>query len=150
MLDNVDKKILNLLKQDSSLSTHKISKKTLIPQTTVLNRIIKLKKAGIIKRFTIDLDYKKLDKGTKALIFVKVETKLEKKSLGKIGTIEKNLSQHEPVLNVKRLMGKWDFVIEIVCKDIDEINNFLIESVRSNNAIVDTETVVVLNEWDGY
>ena len=52
MLDKIDQKIINVLREDASLSTHRIAKKTLIPQTTVLNRIIKLKKAGIIKKYT--------------------------------------------------------------------------------------------------
>ena len=43
-MDNKDQLILELLAIDASLSTYKISKKTMIPQTTVLNRIKKLKK----------------------------------------------------------------------------------------------------------
>lgn len=147
MIDKIDQKMLDILQQDASLSTHKIAKKTLIPQTTVLNRIIKLKKAGVIKRYTVEIDFKKLDKKVKALIFVKVNKESEKKNAGNIGNIEMILYKHPFVLNIKRLMGKWDFVIEVVCKDIEELNEFLIKHVRSIDAVADTETVVVLNEW---
>mgnify|MGYP002640053672 FL=1 len=147
MLDKTDYKIINILKQDASLSTHKITKRTLIPQTTVLNRIKKLKRLGIINKFTIDLNYKKLDQKAKALMFTKVNIGKEKEQFGKIGTIEKTLLKHPNVLNVKRLMGEWDFVLEIVCKDIDDLNQFLIKEVRSINSVIETKTVVVLEEW---
>ncbi|MBI2546550.1 winged helix-turn-helix transcriptional regulator [Candidatus Woesearchaeota archaeon] len=54
-LDEKDLKILEILMEDSSLSTHKISKKTLIPVTTVLNRIRKLKALGVITRYSLDI-----------------------------------------------------------------------------------------------
>lgn len=149
MIDKIDHLILNVLQHDSSLSTHKIAKKTQIPQTTVLNRIMKLKASCVIKRYTVDVDYKLLDKKVKALIYVKVNVESEKKNLGKIGSIESTLSKQPNVLNIKRLMGAWDFVIEIVCKDVDELDEFLIKHIRSISYVADTQTVVVLNEWKG-
>src|SRR3989344_2938371 len=118
MVDKKDQILLNLLKEDSSLSTYKIAKKTAIPQTTVLHRIRKLKEEGIIKKYTIDLDYKKLDK------------EVEKKTYGKIGGMEAKLAKEPLVMNVKRLMGKMDFVMEVIATDIDELNEFLITKVR--------------------
>lgn len=144
MLDEKDRIILELLQQDASLSTYKITKKTGIPQTTVLNRINKLKEEGIIKHYTLDLDWKKLGMNHKALILVKVDKKAEQK----VGDIEEKVSKLSPVLNVKRLMGKNDFMIELVCRDIDELNDFLIKKIRSLPEIADTETIIVLKEWE--
>ena len=144
MLDEKDKLILEVLQKDSRLSTYNIAKKTAIPQTTILNRMKKLKDIGIIKAYTIDLDWKKLDKNTKAIIF----TKVNKAAENSVGEIEKRISKLPHVLNVKRLMGKNDFMVEVVCKDIDELNNFLIKKIRVLPEIADTETVVVLEEWE--
>jgi len=148
ILDNKDEQILELLKEDASLSTYQISKKTLIPQTTVLNRIRKLKVAAIIKKYTVEIDYKMLGKKVKAIIYVKVNKSSEKPVHGKTGIIEEQFIRHPLVVNVKRLMGHYDFMIEVVCKDIDELNQFLIEKVRSLDSIGETETIVVLNEWN--
>ncbi|MBI2656294.1 Lrp/AsnC family transcriptional regulator [Candidatus Woesearchaeota archaeon] len=147
MIDKKDQTILELLKQDASLSTYKIAKRTLIPQTTVLNRIKKLRKEVVIERYTVDIDLRKIGRSTKALIFVKVDKNLAKKTYGKVGEIENRFIKHHLVLNIKRLMGKSDFVIEVACKDVAELDNFLIKDVRPIEAIADTETVVILNEW---
>lgn len=147
MVDKKDERLLHELLEDASLSTYKIAKKTSIPQTTVLNRIRKLKHDGIIKRYTIDVDYKKLDKKIKALIWVKVDKTIEKKVSGTIGTMEEKIAKEPAVLSVKRLMGKIDFVIEVIVRDVDELNFFLIEKIRKVDAIAETETMIVLDEW---
>ncbi len=146
MLDEKDKIILELLQQDASLSTYKITQKTGIPQTTALNRVRKLKEEGIIRKYTLDIDWKKLGLNNKALIFVKVDKNAEQKA-SKVGEIEKKIFKYPLVLNVKRLMGKYDFVIELICKDIEELNDFLVKKIRSLPEIADTETVMVLEEW---
>lgn len=146
MLDKRDQTIIDILHTDANLSTYQIAKKTAIPQTTVLNRIRKLRESGIIKRYTLDLDWKKLELATKVLIFVKVDKNAEQKT-NKVGEIEKRISLYPNVLSVKRLMGRHDFVIELVCRDIDALNEFLIQRIRVLPQVADTETVVVLEEW---
>ena len=49
MLDKSDIKIIEILKENSKLSTQQISKKTAIPITTVHYRIKKLEKEGLKK-----------------------------------------------------------------------------------------------------
>lgn len=147
MFDKKDEVLLNVLREDSSLSTYKISKKTSIPQTTVLHRIRKLRESGIIRRYTIDVDDKKLGKGLKALIFVKVSNPIEKTKHGVVGSVEAKLTKHPLVRTVKRLSGKFDFVVEIVAENVEELDKFLIERIRSLDEVADTETVLVLQEW---
>ncbi|MBI2572991.1 Lrp/AsnC family transcriptional regulator [Candidatus Woesearchaeota archaeon] len=148
MIDETDLKIIEILKQDSSLSTHQITKKIQIPQTTVLNRIRKLQEANIIEKFTIKLNHKQLGKTQKAVIFVKVDTRTERSTEKRVGDIEEKIAKDERVLNIKRLMGRYDFVIELACTSIDDLNDFLINKVRSKECIAETETMMVLKEWN--
>ena len=77
MIDEKDLKIISLLKENAKLSMQQIAKKTLIPITTVHNRIKKLEKSGIIKGYTINLDDKKLQ-SISAFILVTVDYKFLK------------------------------------------------------------------------
>ena len=45
-------------------------------------------------------------------------------------------------------MGKQDFMIELVTKNVDTLNLFLITKIRSLDEVSDTETVLVLQEWN--
>ena len=61
-MDSKDEKILEVLRENSRLSAQQISRKTLIPITTVHNRMKKLVTEGIIKKFTIDVNPVKIGK----------------------------------------------------------------------------------------
>lgn len=147
MLDKKDHKLLEALQENAALSTYQLSRKTAIPQTTVLNRIRKLRETGVIKKYTVALNYPALGKLVRALIFVKVNKDKEKKKYGTIGSIEEKLSSHHNVLSVKRIMGKMDLLIEVIVEDVAGLNQFLISKVRSLDEVTDTETMLVLEEW---
>ena len=52
-LDQLDRKILNFLQEDSRIPFTNIAKKLKVPDTTVHFRVRKLKELGIIKKFSI-------------------------------------------------------------------------------------------------
>ncbi len=88
-LDKKDLQIIEILKGDSSLSTHKISKKTHIPITTIHNRIKKLKQEGVIKNFTVKLDHKKLGKHISAFILITINYNIQGKKIDQSGIAKK-------------------------------------------------------------
>jgi len=70
MLDEKDEKILDELKKGSRDSTADISRRTGIPRVTVHERIRRMLAKGIIRRFTVLPDYKKLGLNTTAFVLV--------------------------------------------------------------------------------
>lgn len=58
-IDETDKKILNLFNKDGRMSYRKISRKLDISIGTVHNRIEKLVKSGVIKKFAPVIDHSK-------------------------------------------------------------------------------------------
>jgi len=81
-LDVKDQQILELLTKDASLSSKQISSKIRIPITTIHNRIKKLKKEGVIKNFTLNIDYGKIGKTLIGYIQLTVNQNLISVSLG--------------------------------------------------------------------
>lgn len=61
-MDELDKKIIQILREDSRIPMTKVSKELGVPETTLYFRINKMLKDGIIEKFTIVLgeDYKNL------------------------------------------------------------------------------------------
>ncbi len=145
-MDEKDEKILKLLKENSKLTTHQISKKTLMPITTVHNRIKKLENEGVIKRYTLELDDKKIGKPISAYIQIIVDYKLLKEKKMSQHELARKLKAHESVEEAAMVTGGTDIIIKVGVKDIDELDNFVTKYLRNIEGIEKTQTMVVLNE----
>ena len=145
-LDNKDLKILAILKDNSKLTTSKISKKTAIPITTIHNRIKKLEKLGIIKNYTVVLDNKKIGKELGAYILITVDYKLlNEKGLSQYQVAEK-IKKYDAVEEVSMITGQSDIIAKIRVKNIEDASNFVTKELRNIDGIEKTQTMVVLTE----
>ena len=146
IMDDKDEKILGLLRENSNLTTHQLSKKLLIPITTVHNRIKKLKEEGIIKRYTLELDNKKLGKTVAAFINITVDYRLLKQMKLSQYDLAKKIKQHESVEEAAMVTGGTDIIIKVRVKSIDELDYFVTKHLRNIEGIEKTQTMVILNE----
>jgi len=146
-LDQKDKTILEILKENSKLTTHKIFKKTRIPITTIHNRIKKLEKEGIIKNYTINLNHKKLGKAIESYILVNVIYTLPDGSKIKQEEVAKNIKKLEGVEKVNIMTGGTDIIVNVRVKDIEELNDFVIKKLRNIKGVDKTQTLIVLSNY---
>ena len=150
-MDDKDEKILELLKENSKLTTHQLSKKLLIPITTIHNRIKKLVQEGIIKRYTLELDNKKLGKTIAAYIHITVDYRLLKQMKLSQQDLARKIKKHPSVEEAAMVTGGTDIVIKIVAKDIEELDYFVTKYLRNIEGIEKTQTMVILNEiWSSF
>ena len=143
-IDEKDRKILEILKENSNLSTHKISKKTLIPVTTVNNRIRKLQKEGVIKKYTIQVDEKKLGINLMAYIFVQVSLKELKQSKLRISDLVKEIRKSPLVDSAENVAGDIDLVVKVHACDIDELKNYVLTNLSDMKGVEKTTTSIIL------
>jgi len=144
LIDEKDSKILEILEENSNLSTHKISKKTLIPVTTVNNRIKKLKELGVIKKYTIEIDKKKLGYNLSAYILVTIsldELKREKMNMKDlIRIIEK-----DPDVDIaESVTGDVDIIIRMHIRGINELNDYIVNKLSYYKGVEKTKTALIL------
>jgi len=146
MLDKKDEKILGVLKENSRLSTQKISKKAGIPITTVHNRLRKLTEEKVIKRFTIDIDYKAIGKTLLAYLLVSVDNIYCKRNNITHSDVMVDIKKHAFVESSVTITGETDLLVGVRVKDIRELDDFLINHLRPINGVLKTDTKIVLEE----
>ncbi len=71
-LDNVDRKILSALIENSRIMSKELSRKLRIHPNTLLQRLKKLEASGIIMKYQAVVDFPKVDKSMQVLMFLKV------------------------------------------------------------------------------
>ncbi|MBN2331451.1 MAG: Lrp/AsnC family transcriptional regulator [Candidatus Aenigmarchaeota archaeon] len=141
MLDKKDLEILEVVKNHAKWTTHHISKKTLIPVTTVHNRIKKMEKLGIIKGYTAILDYKKLGKAIPAFVIVDVAAGNQAKRAEEIlKAVERFSEVHEAYC----VTGEHDLIMRVSVEDTEKLNDFLVK-VDGIRGVGKAETFIILH-----
>ncbi len=145
-IDEKDRKILEVLQEHADYPTRQIAKKTGLPITTVHNRIQKLKKEKIIKRFTVDLDYHRLDAGFRAYVLVSVNLSLLKQKNKSQYNVAKEIRNFPFVERVDIVSGGTDLVTMIRVKDVTEFDQVLLTKLQRIEGIDKTQSLIVIHE----
>ncbi len=146
IMDEKDERIIEILKENSKLSTQQISKKTSIPITTVHHRIKKLNEDGIIKKYTLVLDDKKIGKLLSAYILIRVDYNMLKQMKKTQHELARKLKTHPSIEEAATVTGATDIIIKVKVKDVDELDNLIEKYIRNLDGVERTQTSVVLSE----
>ena len=145
-LDEKDIKILEIIKENAKLTSSQISKKTRIPITTIHNRIKKLEKQGIIKNYTVSLDFEKIGKPLAAYILLTVNQNISQNKKISQKDIGKKIKMFEDVESVDVVTGAIDILIKARVKTMHDLNNLLTNRLRKIDGVDKTQTMMVLEE----
>ncbi|MBL4801396.1 MAG: Lrp/AsnC family transcriptional regulator [Emcibacter sp.] len=136
-MDMLDKKILNLLQQDTMLPVAEIAEKVGSSKSVCWRRIQRLQDDGIIKSRVALLDNNKV--GLHIILFAQVKMSAHGRRLPHFIKIIKDIPQ---ILECYTLMGNVDFLLKIVVKDIQEYEDLWwhqlsqIEGVQEINSTI--------------
>ena len=107
MVDEFDKRILNIIKDDSAMPLKDIGKAIgLFSPSAVSKRIKDMKKSGIIKKEVAILDYERL--GFDFMTIILIKTKYSKNYASSIGD---KLKQLPNVIAIYFVLGDIDFIV---------------------------------------
>ena len=144
-LDDKDMKILDILKEHSEYTTRQIAKKTLLPPTTIHNRVRKLRKEGIIRKFTVELDHSKLDQGFVVYILISANLELLKQKKKTQYDLAKELKKFYFIERVDIVSGGTDLVAVVRVKDVDEYDKVLLGKIQLIEGIQNTQSLIVIH-----
>ena len=131
-LDKKDLAIIDLLKTDARLSIRDIAKKTNIRPSTVHQRITKLKKDGVIEKFTVKLNNSAV--GEDFIVFMMIKTKPNV-------LLDNKVINNKHVKEVFGTTGEYDLLLKLKFRDVQEFNDFIIK-FRKEQQVETTLTMV--------
>lgn len=134
-MDELDREVLKALQEDSRQSLRSIAERLGRPVSTVHERVRRLIDKGVLKGFTVLVDYGRLGYTVKALILMNVDGK-------HIIDVERYVSQHPNVLVVYDITGEFDVAVIAVFKEIRELDEF-IKWILQNPYVKQTRTSIV-------
>jgi len=116
-LDDVDLRLLNLLRSDASTTLKDLARILEMPRATVQYRVQKLKNLGVIKSISAIPNFAKL--GRPILVFVLV--KLEPTPKVHVA-VERQIAGLPGVERVHEISGEWDVFVEARVESIESLS----------------------------
>ena len=147
MIDEKDMKILELLKTNAKFTTKQISKKVLLPITTVHNRIKKLERIGVIQHYSVVIDHKKLGKAIAAFVLLNINYIYLKEKKITQHQLAEQLATHPSVYKVSMVTGETDMILKIIVDDVAQLDEFVTRYLRNIDGVQRTKTMLVLSEF---
>ncbi|MCI2228880.1 Lrp/AsnC family transcriptional regulator [Polaribacter sp. MSW13] len=142
MLDSTDKKLINLLQNDSKQTTKQLSLQLNLSVTAVYERIKKLEKEKVIQKYVALINKNKI--GKSSLVFCHV--KLIQHSREYVTTFEREILKLEEVSECFHVSGDYDYILKIYVKDMDEYRDFMVTKLTAIKYIGSTHSTFAIEE----
>ncbi|MBD1599960.1 Lrp/AsnC family transcriptional regulator [Pseudomonas typographi] len=141
-LDSFDRRILEVLQEDATLSTAQVAERVGLSQSPCWRRIQRLKEEGVIRAQVSLLDRKKI--GLNTQIFAAV--KLNAHGRSNFTEFTEAVRGFPEVMECYVLMGAVDFMLRIVTSDIEAYERFFFEKLSLVPGIQEVNSTVALSE----
>lgn len=140
-LDDIDKKILNTLQENGRITNAQLANEVGLSPPPMLERVKKLEKNGIIKKYVAILDQNKIDKST----IVIVSLSLARHRIKSLDQVNKEILNFPEVLECYHIAGEEDYLLKVVVKDVQEYEEFILKKLAQIPAIGKIKSHVVLS-----
>ena len=145
-LDEKDLKILGVLKDHGEYTTRQIAKKTLLPATTIHNRIRTLREEKVIRKYTIKIDPAAMGKSFVAYVLISADLGILKQKKKTQYDLASELRTFSFVERADIVSGGTDIVALIRVKDVDEFDKVLLGKLQLIEGIEKTQSMIVIHK----
>ena len=139
LLDDIDKKIIEILKNDSRTPFTEIASALGLSDSTIHVRLKKLRDEGIILRYTVDLNEDLIEKKVHGLIMINVNP-------GHLEAVIEKLRANHLIIHIYEAHGDNDLIVTTNTRDLDELRELIIE-IRQIPNIATTSLITILKIW---
>ncbi len=144
MMDELDRRILGLLRRDARLPVTELARQAGTSRATLHERLKRLQ-ATVIRSSTVILDPAALGRPLRAFLLVGWRAERNDDQRG----VAQAIAAIPGVERVHITTGQHDFLVEVVARDMDEVGRLIIERIRALPGVGGTETVLTFWTFEG-
>jgi DNA-binding Lrp family transcriptional regulator len=138
-LDAVDRGVVEALRADGRMSVNELAARVNVSRATAYQRLARLRETGVIRRFTVDVDPKKLGLPLAALVLVSVV----QHSWREVGEAMRRL----PGVDWLALStGSFDYVLLVRAPDVDHLRDVILDGLQTIPGVQSAQTLLLLDE----
>lgn len=138
-LDEVDYKILEILRKDARTPFTEVGRDLGVSDATVHVRVNKMMDEGIIEGYTILVDEEALGRKVRGFVLINVNP-------GFLEAVANQLIENEKLSAVYEIHGPNDLIVKAEAGDLDEMRDIMLQ-VREISNVATSELITVLKVW---
>lgn len=142
ILDEIDKKILNILQKDGRITTKALADMLGLTTTPVFERVKRLEKNGVIDKYVALLNQRNIDR--KLIVFISISIKNHTRSY--LETFSQEMESIPEVMEVYHIAGNYDFLVKVIMKDMEAYQKFILTRLSVINNIDHVQSSFVLSK----
>ncbi|MCB9360330.1 MAG: Lrp/AsnC family transcriptional regulator [Flavobacteriales bacterium] len=139
-LDEIDLKLINLLQEDSNRPIKELAKHLNLTIGPVHERIKKLERANIIKKYVALVDPKALNKNLITYCAVSVEKHKQYQFNG----FEEKIKEMDEVVECYTIAGNHDYLLKIISGSMDDYQDFVMNKLSKLEMILHVNSQFVI------
>ena len=138
-LDAVDHRLVQALQQDGRLSVNELATRANVSRATAYQRLGRLRDTGVIRRFTVDVDPRKLGLPIAALVLVSVVQHAWRE-------VGDRLRRLPGVEWLALSTGSFDYVLLVRAPDVEHLRDVVLGGIQSIADVQSAQTLLLLDE----
>lgn len=139
-LDKTDIRILKLLANDSRISYAEIAREVHLSRMAVRERVMKMLEEGIIERFTVQLNSKKVGLNTPVCLQVKAVP-------NKLDDVANALAEYPQIESIYAMTGKNELYADAFVEDVESLEKFIFEEIYKIEGITEVEYNIITKRY---
>jgi len=138
-VDELDRRIIGILREDARVSVNELASQANVSRANAYQRLGRLRQAGIIRRFTVEVDHRLLGDSITAFVLLDIDQHAWR-------SIADRLLQVPGVEYVALTTGSVDLMLLVRAPDMETLRDVVLERLQSMPEIRSTQTSFVLDE----
>ncbi len=135
-LDPQDRRILRALQEDGRMTVQALADKVGLSPSPCLRRVRQLEKDGVISGYSANIEQKAV--GLPVSVFISI--KLERQRAGNLDAFGVAISRWPEVMECYLMTGKFDFMLRVVCSDLESYEHFLRDKLTQLDGVASIES----------
>lgn len=140
-MDRLDKRILNELQADGTLTNADLAERVGLSATPCARRVKQLEEEGVIERRVVLLNASKLGLKLHAL----VQISMDKHTPDRFEHFESEVKKHPEVIELLLITGQSaDYLLKLVLPDMEHYHDFLLNKITRIEGVADVHSSFIM------
>ena len=135
-LDDIDHHIINALREDGRVAFAQLAEQLNVSPGMIRQRYNRLVELGYLKVVAVTNPLM-MGKRTMSMIGIRTDGR-------KMMEVAENIAKFEEVVYIVATSGRYDLMIEVVCRDHEDMLNFMTEKLAKVDGVRETESFIYL------